>query len=108
MEKTNKMENSYLIILFMALVTYIPRLIPFVFLSGKKIPKKIEQLLNLIPFTALGALIIPGAFNCYEENKSFVFIALSFVFIYSWKKGNIIFSIIGSISILFFLLYFFA
>jgi branched-subunit amino acid transport protein len=53
------MEKLLIIVILMALVTYIPRVIPIAFLSGKELPLFIKNFLYYIPFAVLGALIFP-------------------------------------------------
>jgi branched-subunit amino acid transport protein len=50
----------YLLILGMMLVTYIPRLLPSFFVGKLKFSKKFDKFINLIPYTAMTALIFPG------------------------------------------------
>lgn len=52
--------NYYLLILLCALVTFIPRFIPAVATDKLNFGPKFEKFLNLIPYTALAALICPG------------------------------------------------
>lgn len=52
--------NPVWIILGMALVTYLPRLLPALFLDRFQFPKWFETWLKNIPYAALGALIFPG------------------------------------------------
>ena len=54
------MIDVNLVILGCALVTFIPRLIPAVSVDKLNINYKFEKFLNLIPYTALAALICPG------------------------------------------------
>lgn len=54
------MDYINLVILGCALVTFIPRLIPALFIDKLNFPPKMEKFLNLIPYTALAALICPG------------------------------------------------
>ncbi|WP_458405323.1 AzlD domain-containing protein [Methanobrevibacter sp.] len=54
------MDYINLVILGCALVTFIPRLIPALFIDKLNFPPKVEKFLNLIPYTALAALICPG------------------------------------------------
>ena len=49
-----------LVILGCAIVTFIPRLIPALFIDKLDFSPKVEKFLNLIPYTALAALICPG------------------------------------------------
>lgn len=48
------------IILGMALVTYIPRLLPALFMDRFRFPAWFKKWLRSIPYAALGALIFPG------------------------------------------------
>jgi branched-subunit amino acid transport protein len=48
------------IILGMAIVTYLPRLLPAIFLDLFKFPDWFQKWLENIPYAALGALIFPG------------------------------------------------
>ncbi len=52
--------NILLLIVGMALVTYLPRLIPAMFLGRVQFPAWFERWLKSIPYAALGALIFPG------------------------------------------------
>ena len=44
----------------MFLVTYTPRLIPFLFARQLVLPSWVEKWLKFFPYAALGALIFPG------------------------------------------------
>ncbi|MDO5823785.1 AzlD domain-containing protein [Methanobrevibacter sp.] len=49
-----------LVVLGCAIVTFVPRLIPALFIDKLNFSPKVEKFLNLIPYTALAALICPG------------------------------------------------
>jgi branched-subunit amino acid transport protein len=49
-----------LLILGMALVTYLPRLLPAIFMDRFQFPAWFQTWLKSIPYAALGALIFPG------------------------------------------------
>lgn len=51
------MIDINIVILGCALVTFIPRLIPAIFVDKLNFGPKVEKFLNLIPYTALAALI---------------------------------------------------
>ena len=59
--------NSLLMILGMALVTYLPRLLPALFLDRFQFPAWFEKWLKSIPYAALGALIFPGILLVNED-----------------------------------------
>lgn len=54
------MDYIMMVILGCAVVTFIPRLIPALFIDRLSFSPKVEKFLNLIPYTALAALICPG------------------------------------------------
>ena len=54
------MDSMAVVIIGCALVTFIPRLIPALFIDKLDFSPKVEKFLNLIPYTALAALICPG------------------------------------------------
>ncbi len=55
--------NIALLILGMALVTYLPRVIPAFVVDKLRFGKRFGKFINLIPFTAMTALIVPGVFS---------------------------------------------
>lgn len=96
--------NILLLILGMALVTYIPRSLPFFFIDAKKIPSQIKNFLSFIPYTALGALIFPGVFSSIPAMPIAAIIGISFTILYTWRKGGIIIPVIGTILVTFLIL----
>ena len=53
-------ETQYIILVIgMGLVTYLPRWIPLIALSHRKLPKWIVEWLDLIPVAILSALLLP-------------------------------------------------
>lgn len=56
--------NKYLFLIAgMTLVTYIPRVLPFLFNKEIKEKSFLYRVMKLIPYTTLTALIIPGIFS---------------------------------------------
>lgn len=98
------MSNQTLLIIGMMLVTYIPRLLPFYIVSKRNLPKRIDRFLKTIPYTALGALIIPGVFSATPEMPQASLVGIGFAFVYGWYKGGIIIPVLGSIVITFMIL----
>lgn len=54
------MKEIYLIIIGMSIVTYLPRILPLIFLQKLEINPFLQRFLKYIPYTVLGALIFPG------------------------------------------------
>jgi len=98
------MSRTLMLIVCMALVTYIPRVIPFLVISNKNMPKKLKQFLQYVPYTALGALILPGVFYAIPEKPVIGLVGLIFAGVYSFKRGGMIVPVIGSIIIVYGLL----
>lgn len=98
------MNKILLLILGMMLVTYIPRLLPFVIVSKQNLPQGIRKFLLFIPTTALGALIIPGVFSAIPEKPAASLVGIGFACIYAWFKGGIIIPVLGSIAAAFLIL----
>ena len=73
-------EVILLTIVGMMAVTYIPRLLPIVFLSNKELPQAVTQWLSYIPAAILSALLAPSLF-IYEGEFS-----LSFDNMYLWSS----------------------
>lgn len=94
------MRNSYIfIILGMMVVTYLPRLLPFLFVSNNKGLDWFSRFLKYIPYTALGALIVPGVVDSIPEAPIAGIAGIAFAFIYSWFRKNVIISVLGSVLI---------
>lgn len=47
----------------MALVTYLPRMLPLVLLRNSSLPAAVIRFMKFIPYAALAALIFPGVLN---------------------------------------------
>ena len=98
------MNDLMLIVVGMTLVTYIPRLIPFILISGKPLPLKVKYFLEYVPYTALGALIIPGAMGAVPEKPVASAVGLAFAAVYSYFRGGIIVTVAGAIAVVYLVL----
>jgi branched-subunit amino acid transport protein len=83
----------------MAAVTYLPRLFPFLMVSASKLPVKLRRFLQYIPYTALGALIIPGVFSSVPGHPFAVIGGIAFAILYSYFKGGIIIPVLGAVAL---------
>jgi branched-subunit amino acid transport protein len=52
--------NIWLLLAGMFLVTYLPRVVPFVLGRELELPRWVRRWLDYFPYAALGALIFPG------------------------------------------------
>ena len=86
-------------ILGMCLVTYIPRLLPVIFIGKIHINEKIEKFLKLIPYTAMAALIFPGILTV-DENKIYIGLIGGVVAaILAYKKFSVMICVIAAIIV---------
>ena len=56
-------RDIYLMILGMTLVTYLPRVLPAFLMGRIRLSARVEHFLQLIPYTAMTALVFPGVFT---------------------------------------------
>lgn len=80
------MDYVALVILGCAVVTFIPRLIPALFVDKLNFSPKFEKFLNLIPYTALAALICPGVLTVDSQLWYIGLIGAVVAAGLSWKK----------------------
>ncbi len=100
------MNNLIPVILGMAAVTYGPRLIPFLFMTNREIPKRVDAFLKCIPAAAIGALIIPGVFSVTPDMPFAALAGMAFTMIYGLWRGGIIIPVLGSVAVTYLVLFF--
>lgn len=94
------MNNSIVwMIIGMAVVTYVPRMLPFVLFKGKELPTFLQGVLRNVPYAALGALIFPKVFFIHE-NLWFGLLGAATAFIIAFLGANVIVVVLGSIVVL--------
>lgn len=87
-----------LLFLGMMAVTYIPRVLPFIVLDIDKLRPGIRKTLALFPVTALGALIIPGAFQTTADYLLPGIIGLAAGAVTAWWRGGIVLPVITAVA----------
>jgi branched-subunit amino acid transport protein len=87
-------------IIGMAVVTYIPRMLPFIVFKGKELPPFLQGVLKNVPFAVLGALIFPSILLIQEGNLLFGVVGTAAAFLIAFLGANVIVVVIGAISIL--------
>lgn len=95
------MNNAVIwMIIGMAVVTYIPRMLPFIVFKGKELPPFLQGVLKNVPFAVLGALIFPNILLIQEGNLLFGLVGTAAAFLLAFLGANVIVVVIGAISIL--------
>lgn len=80
------MNPVNIMILGCAIVTFIPRVIPAIFVGKINFSPKVEKFLNLLPYTALAALICPGVLTVDRQLWYIGLIGALVAAGLSWKK----------------------
>jgi branched-subunit amino acid transport protein len=83
----------------MGVVTYIPRMLPFVLFKGKALPPFIQGVLRNVPYATLGALIFPGILFI-QKDLWYGLIGAAAAFLVAFLGANVIMVVLGSIAIL--------
>lgn len=86
-------------IIGMGIVTYIPRMLPFVLFRGKELPKFLQGILKNVPYATLGALIFPGILFI-QEDIWYGIIGAAAAFLIAFLGANVIVVVLGSIAVL--------
>ncbi|RBP03597.1 AzlD domain-containing protein [Rossellomorea aquimaris] len=89
-----------LMIIGMAIVTYIPRMLPFLVFKGKELPPFLQGVLKNVPFAVLGALIFPSILLIQEGNLMFGAVGTAAAFVIAFLGANVILVVVGAISVL--------
>jgi len=64
------MDNLWLLVILMGLVTFLPRMLPLTYLNNMRLPRFLNSFLRFVPFAALGALIFPGILSSTGNTNS--------------------------------------
>lgn len=87
-------------LLGMALVTYLPRMIPLAFLDEKKLPPIVSGVLKNIPYAVLGALIFPAVLFVQDGNILFGVVGIIVAFAIALLGGGLMVVVLGTIGVL--------
>lgn len=91
--------NMMLIIIGMAIVTYIPRVLPLTVLEGKELNPFFQSVLKNIPYAVLGALIFPGILFI-QDDIWFGIAGAAAAFVLAFLGADVMFVVLGSIVFL--------
>lgn len=90
--------NILILILGMAVVTYIPRAIPAVLIDKMKFSPKMEKFLRLIPYTAMAALIFPGVFSADTARPEIGIVGGLVAGVLAWRKLPVMVCVLAAIA----------
>jgi len=92
------------VIIFMMLVTYIPRLLPMYLMNVDKIPDELKRFLSFIPYAALGALILPGSISAISGKPEVSALGIAAAAVIAWFNSNIIITVFLTVAATYLLL----
>jgi len=92
--------QQFVTVLLMALVTYLPRLIPMTLLRGRKLGPGFQNFLKCVPFAVLGALIFPEILYSTTSVSSAA-VGLAAALALSLLRLNVVLVVLGSILAVF-------
>lgn len=95
------------LILGMALVTYIPRLIPLLVLKTGSVNERFKLFLTFIPYTSLSILLIRGVLFSKSDMKLPTIVGIVVASIIAYVQDNLILSVLGGIVAAFITINFF-
>jgi len=99
--------NILILIIGMAVVTYIPRLLPALFLDRIQFPDWFQKWLKSIPYAALGALIFPGVMLVEKDQPLLGLAGGLAAFMLALLNLHIILVMVGAITVVILLQTFF-
>ena len=90
-------------ILGMGVVTYLPRLLPVLLLSSKKLPPLVETWLRYVPVAVLSAMLLPSLIVNddaldFSSSNLFLWAAIP-TFLVAWKTRNLFGSVIIGMAV---------
>lgn len=91
------MDHLWVLVLWMGLVTYLPRMLPLVFMKDSHLPRFLAVFLRFVPYAALGALIFPGILSSTGNAGSALAGGLIAV-VLAWGRMNIMVVVFGGIA----------
>lgn len=91
-------KDVLLVILGMALVTFLPRAIPAVFSEKMRFSRRMEKFLQLIPYTAMACIIVPGVFTAQTEVPWVNIVGAAAAAVLGYKKCSPMLCVLGAIA----------
>jgi branched-subunit amino acid transport protein len=89
----------WLMIAGMAVVTFLPRVMPLLLGRDLKLPTRVRRWLSFFPFAALGALIFPGILSVIEGRPWIGLAAGGCAALLALKARNAIFPVLAAIAV---------
>lgn len=96
-------SKAAVLILGLAIVTFIPRVIPALLMDRMSFGPKTEKFLRLIPYTALAALIFPGVLSVDSSMPIIGIVGVLVAALLAWRKQPVMVCVPAAIAAVFIL-----
>lgn len=90
--------NLLTLIFSMALVTYLPRLLPLALLQDMKLPPYCVRFMKYIPYAALAALIFPGVLSSTGSQHATALCGTIVAMVLAYFELNLLIVVMGGIA----------
>lgn len=91
--------NAVGLIVGMMVVTYLPRLLPALFMERTRFPDWFRRWLESIPYAALAALIFPGVLEVVPDHPEVGLAGAGVALLISFFRVHVLWAMTGSILI---------
>lgn len=81
------------------LATYLSRLLPAVLVDRLRVGPRMERFLNLIPYTAMAALIFPGVLSVDAARPEIGIAGALAAALLAWRKCPAILCVLGAVAV---------
>lgn len=92
-------NDVYLLIIGMAVVTYLPRVLPAFLVDKLRLGARFQRFLTLLPYTAMSALVFPGVLSVDDAHPLFGIIGALVSVLLALKKCPLIVSVLGAVAV---------
>ena len=93
------MNERFWIIFGMMAVTCIPRLLPAVLLDKMHFGARFERFLQLIPYTAMTALVFPGVFTVDAARPEIGIAGAAVAGILAWRQAPLMVCVLAAVGV---------
>lgn len=94
-------RSIVLLLLSMALVTYVPRMLPFVLIDKMRFSPRVERFLRLIPYTAMAALVFPGVLTVDASRPWVGLLGAAAAALLALRRRSAIVCVLAAIAVVF-------
>lgn len=94
------MTKAFIAVLLMALVTYLPRMLPVVLFQKQIKSTFIKDFLYYVPFAVLGALTFPDIFYSTRDLKTAILGTITALYL-AYREKSLVIVAIGAIAVVY-------